>query len=67
MSEDTPVQFTFRPWRSDHESWEVYLAALETAYARYLERYRRERGTDPPASEPEAASECKPELTPPPP
>jgi hypothetical protein len=66
MTDDAPVQFTFRPWRPEHESWEVFLVELETAYAQYLERYRQGRGTDPEAAESDPASERDGELTPPP-
>ena len=67
MTDDTPAQFTFRPWRPEQESWDTYLAEVETAYAQYRERYRQGVGTDPGASEPDPASEHEGEFTPPPP
>jgi hypothetical protein len=67
MSEDMPGLFTFRPWRPKHESWEVYLAELETAYTQYRDRYRQGHETDPGASEPDPKSDRQCELTPPPP
>ena len=67
MSEGVPVQFTFRPWRPEHESWEAFLAELETAYAQYLERYRQGRGLVSGAPEPNLESEREGELTTPPP
>jgi hypothetical protein len=67
MADDLPVEFTFRPWRPEHESWEAYVAELETAYAQYRERYRQGRETDPGAPEPDPGSERERELTPPPP
>ena len=51
MSDDGLVPFAFRPWRSDRESWEAFLAEVERAYAQYLDRYHQRRGTDPEAPE----------------
>src|SRR5215210_6551170 len=48
MTDDTPAQFTFRPWRPEQESWDTYLAEVETAYALYLERYRHGVGSPDP-------------------
>ena len=66
MTDDTPVQFTFRPWRPEHESWEAFLVELETAYVQYRERYRQGRGINPEAPEPDPTSERENDIIPPP-
>jgi hypothetical protein len=65
MADHTPVQFTFRPWRPEHESWDAFLAELEKAYAQYLEHYRHGVGAEPVAHERDPSSERDSELTPP--
>jgi len=43
---DVPVEFTFRQWNPQVESWDDFMSAVERGYSQYLDRSRRKITAD---------------------
>ena len=55
-SDDGPVVLTFRAWDPLVESWDDYIGALERAFARYLDGFRRTMTAEQPGNHPDPAA-----------